>query len=128
MIDYRRLPAVAPVKVPGRFSQTLLAKADDCPRSAYLYVKHRGGAGGHNLDRGSLAHAVFERALKELVVRGERRFAPEEPEQAASIMAAFVDEVLRERPELVVPRREVDDVREMAYHWAVGYDGARRRR
>lgn len=122
MIDYRNLPAVEPVKVPSRFSQTLMAKADDCPRSAYLYVKHRGGAGGHNLDRGSLGHAVWERALKELIVRRERSFSPEEPEQAAAIMAAFVDEVLRENPGLVVPRREVDDVREMSYHWAVGYD------
>lgn len=121
-IDYRALPPVEPVKVPSRFSQTLLAKHDDCPRSAYLYARHRGGPGSHNMDRGTLGHEVFERALKTLIAHGERRFAPEDPEQAAAIMAAIVDEVLRERPELVVPRREVDDVREMAYHWAVGYD------
>jgi hypothetical protein len=65
---------------------------------------------------------VLERALKTLVVRGERQFSPEDPEGAASIMHAFVDEVLREDPGLVVPRREVDAVRELAYHWAVGYD------
>lgn len=122
MTDYRKLPAVEPIEPPSRFSQTLLAKHDDCPRSSYLYLKHRGGTGAHNMDRGSLAHEVFERALKTLVATGERQFSPEDPEQAASMMAAIVDEVLRDRPDLVVPRREVDDVREMAYHWAVGYD------
>lgn len=120
--DYRKLPPVEPVKVPRRLSQTLIAKHDDCPRSAYLYVKHRGGPGSHNMDRGTLAHMVWERAMKTLIKETERRFAPEDPEQAASMMAAIVDEVLRATPGLVVPRREVDDVREMAYHWAVGYD------
>lgn len=120
--DYRNLPPVEPVKVPRRFSQTLIAKHDDCPRSAYLSVKHRGDPGSHNMDRGTLAHMVWERAMKTLIAAQERRFAPEDPEQAASMMAAIVDEVLRQTPGLVVPRREVDDVREMAYHWAVGYD------
>lgn len=122
MIDYRQLPPVDPVKVPRRFSQTLIAKHDDCPRSAYLYVKHKGGPMSHEMDRGTLAHLVLERALKTLIAQGERQFSPDDPEQAASMMAAIVDEVLRAHPELVVPRREVDDVREMAYHWAVGYD------
>jgi hypothetical protein len=121
-IDYRKLPPVEPVEPPSRFSQTLIAKHDDCPRSAYLYLKHKGGPGSHNMDRGTLAHMVFERALKTLIATGERQFSPEDPEQAASMMAAIVDEVLREEPGLVVPRREVDDVREMAYHWSVGYD------
>lgn len=122
MIDYRKLPPVEPVRVPSRFSQTLIAKHDDCPRSAYLYVKHKSGAGSHEMDRGTLAHMVWERAMKTLIAHGERQFSPEDPEQAASMMAAIVDEVLRENPGLVVPRREVDDVREMAYHWAVAYD------
>lgn len=122
MTDYRALAAVEPVDVPARFSQTLLAKADDCPRSAYLYVKHRGGPGSHEQDRGTLAHAVLERAMKTLIAHGERAFAPDDPEQAAAIVADIVDAVLRERPDLVVPRREVDDVRELAYHWATAYD------
>ncbi len=144
--DYRRLPAVEPVDVPGRFSMTLLDRADNCPRSAYLGVKYRNGPSSHPLDRGTLQHAVLERAMKELIVRGERSFVesgmvrvfrrvdgvlidelvPETPESAAqdvaASMAALVDEVLRERPDLVVPRREVDDVREAAYHWAISYD------
>jgi hypothetical protein len=121
-IDHRKLPPVEPIEPPRRMSMTLLAKADSCPRSAYLYVKHRGGPGSHQMDRGTLGHAVLERALGELIARGEPRFAPEDPEQAASMMAALVDEVLRERPDLVVPRREVDDVRELAYHWSAAYD------
>jgi hypothetical protein len=108
--------------VPARFSQTLIAKADECPRSGYLYVKHRGGPGSHEMDRGTLAHAVLERAMKTLIAHGERRFSPDDPEGAAALMADIVDEVLRERPDLVVPRREVDDVRELAYHWAVACD------
>lgn len=123
MTDYRNLPAVEPIEVPRRFSQTLLTKHDDCPRSAYLYLKHRGGTGAHNMDRGSLAHEVFDRALKTLVVANKDRDSREPWERLdAASMAAIVDEVLRARPDLVVPRREVDDVREMAYHWAVGYD------
>lgn len=121
MIDYRKLPPVEPVEVPRRFSMTLMERHDDCPRAAYLGVKHR-MPGSHNLDRGILGHAVLERAMKELMRMGERQFSPDDPEQAASIMHAFVDEQLRARPELVVPRRDVDDVRELAYHWAVGYD------
>lgn len=122
MTDYRKLPPVEPVEVPRRFSMTLLDRADNCPRSAYLAVKHRGGPGSHEMDRGTLFHEVGARALKTLIAHGERQFSPEDPEGAASIMASLVDGVLRERPDLVVPRREVDDVREMAYHWAVGYD------
>lgn len=149
-VDYRRLPPVEPVDAPSRFSQTLIAKHDDCPRSAYLYLKHRGGPGSHRMDRGTLAHMVLERALKTLMAHGAKSFVepgvrrhfrpagvdrgvpvPEvdalvpdtpEPGEVAAIMAGFVDEVLRERLDLVGPRREVDDVREMAYHWAVGYD------
>jgi hypothetical protein len=122
MTDYRKLPPVEPVEVPRRFSMTLLDRHDNCPRSAYLAVKHRGGPGSHEMDRGTLFHEVGARALKTLIAHGERQFSPEDPEGAASIMASLVDAVLRERPDLVVPRREVDDVREMAYHWSVGYD------
>ncbi len=146
VIDYRHLPPVEPVDIPKRFSMTLLDRADNCPRSAYLGVKYRHGPSSHPMDRGTLQHAVLERAMKELIVRGERSFVesgmvrvfrrvdgvlvdelvPETPESAAldvaASMAALVDEVLRERPDLVVPRREVDDVREAAYHWAISYD------
>jgi hypothetical protein len=121
-VDYRALPPVEPVQTPRRLSMTLLARDDTCPRSAYLQVRHKGGPGSHEMDRGTLLHAVLERALRTLVATGERKFAPEDPEQAASMMAAIVDEVLRERSDLVVPRAEVDHVREAAYHWAVAYD------
>lgn len=121
-IDYRALPPVEPVRTPARLSTTLLQKDDRCPRSAYLAVRHRGGPGSHQMDRGTLFHLVGQRAMAELMLRQEPAFAPDDPEQAAAIMHAFVDECLREHPELVVPRAEVDAVRQMAFHWAVGYD------
>jgi hypothetical protein len=145
-VDYTALPPVPLVERPRRFSQSLMARANVCPRSAYLAVKHRGGPGSHAMDRGTLGHLVFERALRDLLRHGERAIGspgmqrvfryvdgvlvdelqPEDPEAVArttaDAMAALVDEVLREHPELVVPRHEVDAVREMAFHWAAGYD------
>lgn len=144
--DYRALPPVEPIEIPRRFSMSLMAKDDDCPRSAYLFAKYRHGPSSHPLDRGTLGHAVLERGLKELIVREERSYVepgmvrmfsrvdgvlvdelvPASPEgeakAVATSMAALVAEVLREHPDLVVARREVDDVRELAYHWAIGYD------
>lgn len=117
------MSALEPVTVPRRFSQSLLAKDDNCPRAAYLAAKHRGDErGSHAMDRGTLFHLFAERAMVELIRAGERQFAPEDPAQAASMTAAMVDELARSSTGLVLPRREVDDVREMAYHWAVGYD------
>ena len=44
-IDLRKLPPVEPLeRRPSRLSQTALKHADACPRSGYLYLKHRGGA------------------------------------------------------------------------------------
>ena len=121
--DFRKLPPVEPVgPTPGRFSQTLLAKEQACPRSAYLYVKYRGGPGSHPMDVGTAGHMVFERLMTDLIVRGESALAPEDPRQAASMTAAVVDEVLRNQPELVVTAAEADGLRESAYHWAVGND------
>lgn len=122
MSDFRKLPPVEPVEAPRRFSMTLLARDDNCPRSAYLAVKHKNGPGSHAMDRGTLAHAVFERLMVDLMRSGEPAIAPEDSGEAAALTAAVVDEVLRSRPDLVVPRREVDDVREMAFHWATAYD------
>lgn len=121
-MNYRKLPPVEPVEVPRRFSMTLLERHDNCPRAAYLGVKYKNGPGSIAMDRGTLAHAVHERQMKDLIRSGERAFAADDHGQAAAMTAAVVDEVLRDRPDLVVPRREVDDVREMAYHWAVGFD------
>lgn len=121
MTDYRDLPPVEPVEVPKRFSMTTLQRANNCPRSAYLGVKYRNGPSSHPMDRGSLFHECAERLMKDLMIAEEPRLS-DDPTQAASMTAAIVDEVLRARPDLVVPHHEVDAVREMLFHTAVGYD------
>jgi hypothetical protein len=130
-LNLRDLPAVPTLAGwPDRYSQTLLAKADRCLRSAYLYVKYRGGTPSHELDRGTAFHLFAERFMQTLVAAGEPTlYAAEEGEDpvlasraVASLTADMVDEILRERSDLTVPRGQADDVREMAYHLAVGND------
>ena len=130
-LNLRDLPPVSdPVDPPSRLSQTFLRHADRCPRSAYLYLRHGGGAPAHNLDFGTAAHMTFERMMLDLIREGQKTlYAPAEGEDAeaaarevASLTAAVVDEVLRERPELVVGAKDADDLRVLAYHWAVAQD------
>lgn len=121
---------------PVRRSQTLLRKFHDCRRDAYLYMQLNGGVPGVHLDRGTLAHAVFERMVMTLLEHGEEAFVEPgeltmirkggDPKtlagQIAAVTAAIVDEVQRERPDLPLPFGEKDKVREMAWHFAVGMD------
>lgn len=147
----RHQPLVpAPPPRPERFSQTLLALGDKCLRAAYLSLLHDGGAPSHDMARGSLFHSFAERAMWTLIETDqpnlygatERELAAEFEAQhdrlpnvaeldvltakarsaVADHTAEIVDELLREEPWLQVPQADVDDVREMAYHWAVGYD------
>lgn len=138
-INLKALPPVPPLADwPDRYSQTLLKKADACLRSAWLYVKYHGGAPGHQLDRGSLSHAVFQRMTEDLLEADEESYVSpaftqdrhgvlveEDPEMAArqiaSMTAEVVDEVARERTDLVVPFAEMEAVRVMAYHFALGW-------
>lgn len=142
-LDLRDLPPVEPVEPPSRLSMTLLRHYQACNRSAYLYMRRHGGMPAHNLDFGTALHLFQEKALGDLIRAGESTlYAAEEGEsvgtaqqQVASLTAAMVDEVLREHPELTVPvcpvtdaegnvlRSTQDDLREAAYHWAVGYAG-----
>ena len=130
-IDLRKLPPVEPLeRRPSRLSQTALKHADACPRSGYLYLKHRGGAANHPLDRGSALHVFAERMVLELIRQQEASlYAPQPGEdddvarrQVASLTHAMVDEILRERTDLVVPASEADAIRAMAYNLAVGFD------
>lgn len=121
-IQLRKLPPVEPIRVPARMSQTLLRHEEDCSRSAYLYLKYRGGRPSRVLDRGTLAHMAFERLMLQLVTEGEESYATGEERDVASMTAAVVSEIVAEHPELVARPAEWDDAREMAYHWALGYD------
>ena len=130
-IDLRKLPPTEPLpKRPSRLSQTALKHADACPRSGYLYLKHRGGAANHPLDRGSALHVFAERMVLELIRQGERSLYAAQPgededearRQVASLTHAMVGEILEERTDLVVPASEADAIRAMAYNLAVGFD------
>jgi hypothetical protein len=137
---------------PPRLSQTMLALGDKCMHAAYLSLIYDGGALSHPMGRGSLYHAFQERAMWTLIELGQPNlYAGVEGELIAEFeaqhnrhpnvreldaitaaarsgvadhTAAIVDEILRENPRLIVPQADVDDVREMAYHWAIGYDVA----
>lgn len=112
-LDLRHLPALPPMEPPKRFSQTLLSNAHNCKRSAYLYVKHHGGTPAHELDRGSAFHLFAARATTVMVVNGEPTIPPE-------LAQTLLEEVLDEHPEFTVPLDQVDALREMAYHFAMG--------
>lgn len=134
-LNLRDLPPVTErVELPERLSQTLLSHANWCKRAAYLYLLRGGGTPAHELDFGTACHLVWERMMTDLIAAGEKTlYAPaegEDPTQAAravaSLTAAIVDEVLRERPDLTVPvthkTHSVDHIREQAYHWAIACD------
>lgn len=119
---------------PERLSQTLLAHHDRCPRSAYLYVKHAGRVKSHEMDRGTLAHACFERLMVDLIQNGEESMVGQRAgsdtvstahavENLSFQTGALVEEVLREFGDrLHVPAHEADVARVCTYHAALGLD------
>jgi hypothetical protein len=119
---------------PERLSQTLLAHHDRCPRSAYLYVKHSGRVKSHEMDRGTLAHACFERLMVDLIQNGEESMVGQRAgsdtvstahavENLSFQTGALVEEVLREFGDrLHVPAHEADVARVCTYHAALGLD------
>jgi hypothetical protein len=123
--------------VPEVPSQTFLQLHDACDRNAYLFLRYRGGAGAHELNRGALGHDVFDRLLRILVAShrgagavttGEGDYVPtaEEREEQAMVRVPpelgreILGEVMRERPELQVPAKERDALRYMVDHWCRG--------
>ena len=139
-LNLRDLPPVPAIDAPERISQTLARYFDRCPRSAYLYLKHRGGAPSHAMDRGSLVHLFAEWMVLELLRTGHKTLyeaefsqvgdtgvvVAEDVRQAQRQLSVDtgtrIDELLEEHPELVVRQSEVDAARTMAYHLAVGFD------
>jgi hypothetical protein len=116
--------------MPSTFRQSLLARADQCRHSAMLDVKHDGGSDSHAKQRGTAYHLFAEKMIRTLIEQGEPTlYARAEGEdavsaakQVASLSAAMVEEVLDEHPELALPVSEIDAVRVMAYHTAIGFD------
>lgn len=106
-------PVEHPVERPERFSQTFLKHSDRCLRSAYLYLRHKGGPASHELHRGSAFHLFMEKATWHLIENEEERLPPE-------IAKDLMVDVLMEHPELQIPQGEQDRLRMMAWHVAEG--------
>lgn len=125
----RETPVEWDVEAPARISVTLAKKADACPRDAGLYLKHRGGASSGPLLRGSLAHLFAERHMAHLMMHREGSlFAPQQHEDPAAAAAEvaqttkeWVDE-LADETGWPICEADLDDVRVMAYHMAIGND------
>lgn len=94
-------------------SQTFLGWHDLCDRAAFLYRKHHGGAGGHQLNRGSLFHEAVARLTRHLIEQGERQAPPE-------LGKDYVVEVVRDLLELATPAYERDQLRGMIFNWCDG--------
>jgi hypothetical protein len=113
-VYYRDLPPIPEadwVSKPSMMSQTFLAKFAECPRSAYLYRKYRGGAPSAAMIRGSLFHETVERLTVLMLTQDETSVPPE-------IARDMLAEVLADHSDWVLPPSEVDAVRLMVFHWA----------
>jgi hypothetical protein len=106
-------PVVENIERPDTLSQTLLAKHNKCPRSAYLYRKYKGGTGSHAMGRGILFHEVADQAINELLEQ-------EEAAMPGEVAKELADAVMAEHPEIPLSTDEQDAVRLMAYNWAEG--------
>jgi RecB family exonuclease len=106
------MTTLAPPQIdrPETFRQSLLAKHDKCPHSAFLYLKHKDGAPSHPKTRGSVFHLFMQRATDWMVTESEPMMPGEvATELADSIMA---DELAP------LSAEEQDVVRQCAWNWA----------
>lgn len=112
-LDLRTFPPVGVnIEPPETLSQTLMAKHDRCPRSAYLSRKYRGGTGSHALDRGIAYHAFHQRAVETMI-------ESQEPTMPGEVATELADAVMAERVEdLHLPAASQDVVRLCAHNWA----------
>ena len=110
--NLRDFPAVdVNIERPSTLSQTLLAKHNYCPRSAYLSRKYK--TGSVPMDRGIALHETLERAVQTMLDQGE-------PSMPGDVARELADAVMAERTDLVLPTEEQDAVRLMAWNWAEG--------
>jgi hypothetical protein len=110
-------PAVRTYLEGGVLSQSFLARMDVCPRSAYLYAKHRETrAQTHAMCRGEAFHDFAERAIRLLYKDGEITMDPD-------VARELMESVVAERKDLVVPHSERDALRAMAWNFGRATEG-----
>jgi hypothetical protein len=91
-----------------RVSQTMLRHFNSCHRSGFLYAETKGAVQTVEMVRGSVCHAIYERATNLMIEQGEPVLPPE-------LIKVIANEVLAEYP---LPIEEHDLVREQGYRWA----------
>lgn len=116
--DWRNLPAVPVADRPvlaedWQPSQTFLRIHDRCDRAAMLYLKYRSGAGGHQLNRGTIFHAVAELIALHAQEHNEPQVAPE---TGKDLLIEYLDS----HPHLQVEAAERDDLRWMVVNFCLG--------
>jgi hypothetical protein len=111
--DLRDFPPVAEnIERPDTLRQSLLARHDKCPRSAYLAQKY--DTASVAMDRGTAFHAFVERAIQTMRDQDETTMPGEQARELA-------DAVMAEATDLVLPTEEQDAVRLMAWNWAESF-------
>lgn len=115
------------VEAPRHMSVTLASKLDHCPRDAALYLRFRGQQSASQLLRGSFGHVVFERIMGTLIANGETSLFAPQPGEDVVKAAAEVSQMTKEWVDEIalelgwpLSEAEIDRVRQMAYHFAVG--------
>lgn len=114
MIVTPRNQAPLPIELrperPARLSQTWLSNYSRCKHSAFLYTKYRGAVTSPQMERGSLAHEVWQVLTNEALDNGW----PTIPHEMAK--AALFD--LYASGRFTVPPDEWDHVRRCVFNWA----------
>jgi hypothetical protein len=111
--DYRDFPPVEEnVERPEAVRQSVLARHDKCPRSAYLALKYDRSSVA--MDRGTAFHAFVERAIETMRDHDEQTMPGEQARELA-------DAVMAELTDLVLPAEEQDAIRLMAWNWAESF-------
>lgn len=149
MSGWRDLPPIPEEEMPDlpegwTPSQTFLRTMDACDRAALLYLQHGGGAGSHELNRGSIVHLTIDRLLRMLRASQNERaqgigtdIAPDyEVENAREHLEHLAEqledrippdlgrqvlyEVMHDNPELQISAEERDACRYMIHHFCEG--------
>jgi hypothetical protein len=99
--------------IPESIRQTMVARYDVCPHSAYLGLKQAEGDGARNhaMNRGIIFHAFAEQATKEMIAQGEKKMPGD---LARENMIRTIKEHEEDYP---VPIHEKDALRGMAHNW-----------